>query len=97
MANVKMLKSSPNQDDTITTSQKLSITMNWTQTLHKAGDAVNVLTGAISRKNRLAKNSAFTSFTVANFTTSSPRTMKVPQSTPEISLLKLAGSYGLDV
>lgn len=96
MVNVEKLGRGSNLTGQTTTAQNVTISLNWKKTMDSADKAINVLTGAMARRNTWAKNSSLTSFTVANFTTASPRSLKVPQTIAEVNLLKLVGDYGHD-
>lgn len=95
-AKIEKLKDYPDQSAKITTSQKITITMNWHTTTTSAEKAVSLLSGALSEKSISTNKSSLAAFTVANFTTASPRSIKVPQSENEINLLRTVGKTGLD-
>lgn len=95
-AKIDKLNNYPDQSAKVTTAQKVTITMNWHTTTTSADKAVTLLSGALSEKSISTNWSSLAAFTVASFTTASPRSMKIPQSESEINLLKAVGDAGLD-
>lgn len=90
-AKITNLSKHPSPDDRVTSSQKLSIIMNWEKTNGSADKAVALLTGALS-----VKSPTISAFNVSSFTTGPPPAMKFPQTSHEIKLLRMVADAGVE-